>query len=117
MKVLVVDDSRISRIKVIQLLTKLGHETTIEAKDGQEAVEKYKEFQPDIILSDYEMPVMNGIEMAKKIYEINKNAIIIIVTSLMDKKIALQAIRLGVKTIMTKPVSLEELKEELQKYE
>ena len=35
----------------------------------------------------------------------------------MDKKIALQAIRLGVKTIMTKPVSLEELKEELQKYE
>ena len=66
MKVLVVDDSRISRIKVIQLLTKLGHETTIEAKDGQEAVEKYKEFQPDIILSDYEMPVMNGIEMAKK---------------------------------------------------
>ena len=117
MKILIVDDSKLLRTKISNLISNLGHEVVAQAKDAQEGIVKYKEFWPDIILSDYEMPDINGIEMAREIYKINKNAIIILITSMVDKKITLEALKSGIRTVLTKPITLEQLREELAKYE
>lgn len=111
MKFMVVDDSKISRMKLSQFIKELGYQVTCEACDGKEAIEKYKEFVPDFILSDLEMPNMKGDESAKNILAINPNANIILVTSIVDKKELINALRLGIKKVMQKPITKEQLAE------
>ena len=64
--ILVVDDDRFSRAILINALEKDGY-ICREAKDGVEAVEMYQEQPPDLILMDVQMPVMDGLELAKRI--------------------------------------------------
>jgi len=55
-------------------------EVCAEAKDGNECLQKYNEFQPDVIISDISMPGLDGIEMTKELLKINKDAIVIILS-------------------------------------
>lgn len=66
MKVLVVDDSVVEQVRVKALLEKLGHEIVL-ASNGVDALETYAATQPDLILLDVMMPVMDGLETARRI--------------------------------------------------
>lgn len=66
MRVLVVDDSEVERVRVRALLEKLGHEVVL-ASNGVDALEAYAATQPDLILLDVMMPVMDGLEAARRI--------------------------------------------------
>jgi CheY-like chemotaxis protein len=107
---MIVDDSRLSRKKLSNFVIELGHEVVCDAVDGIDALDKFIVHSPNFILTDLEMPNMKGDELSRRILEIDKNVIIILITSITDKKELLNAIRLGVRKVMQKPIGLEKLK-------
>lgn len=81
-KVLIVDDDAGMRLVLRKVLEKIeGFKLTGEAENGQEAVQMAVSCHPDVIFMDAEMPVMNGIEAAKRISEINPKTIFIFATA------------------------------------
>ena len=107
MKFLVVDDSKIARARICDYIKELGYEVIGEASDGIEAIKKYKELLPNIITIDLEMPNMKGIESSKEIIRLNPNINIILVTSIIDKKEVINALKVGVKQVIQKPFTFE----------
>ena len=74
------------------------------AQNGQEGYEKYLEFKPDMILTDISMPKLNGIEMTKKIRELDNQIPIIIVSAHSDSSFLLNAIEYGITGYLIKPI-------------
>lgn len=115
MKFLIVDDSRIARKRLISYLDELSLEVLGEAVDGIDAIDKYIQLKPSVVALDLEMPNMNGIDASKEILQIDPNAKIILITSIVDKKEIINALRNGVKDVIKKPFSIEELKKVIEK--
>ncbi len=86
-----------------------------EASNGQEAYEIYSEKQPDIILSDIHMPILDGIAFIKKIRLENRDIPVVMITAHTDKKYLLEAVELHMEKYIVKPVDLDELFEILEK--
>lgn len=82
--------------------------------DGEEAYEYYQYYNPDIIVTDINMPKINGLEFAKKVRQENKETKIIMLTSYSDKEKLLEAITLNLVEYLIKPVKLSKLKETLE---
>ena len=108
-KILIVDDSRTSRKILRGLLEESGHEVVGEAENGQEGVDKYKEFNPDITTLDITMPVMDGLEALTKIKEYDKNAKVIMVTAAGQQNKMVEAIKSGASEFVTKPFEKENI--------
>jgi two-component system chemotaxis response regulator CheY len=103
MKFLVVDDSKIARAKARNFIEDMGYEVVAEASDGVEAIQKYKETKADVVTIDLEMPNMKGIEASKQIKALNPDAKIVLVTSIIDKKELVHALKIGVNKVIQKP--------------
>ncbi|MCF6173802.1 MAG: response regulator transcription factor [Campylobacteraceae bacterium] len=86
-----------------------------EANDGVEGYRLYLEKKPDIILVDIKMPRMNGIELTKKIRQIDDKTKIIISTAFSDEKYLLDAVELGLERYIVKPLTKRNLLPALQK--
>jgi len=114
-KVLVGDDSILARKQLIDTIKGYGEGATfIEAKNGQEAVELYKENSPDICFLDIVMPVMDGVAAVKNIVEFDKQAIIIIVSSVGTQSMLKAAIDAGAKDFIQKPIEKEQVEHVLE---
>jgi two-component system chemotaxis response regulator CheY len=109
LKVLVVDDSLIIRKKITKLLIQLGHEVVNSAKNGQESIDQYSEFKPDLVTMDITMPDMDGIEAVKHIMKIDSDAKIIMVTSHGQEDMVIKSIKAGAVGYMLKPVTQDKL--------
>lgn len=107
MKFLIVDDSKIARMKTKDFIEAMGYEVVAEAVDGVDAIDKYKKHLPQFIAIDLEMPNMKGIEASKEILKINSNVNIILVTSIIDKKELINALKIGVKKVLQKPFTFK----------
>src|SRR6187402_87543 len=107
-KILIVDDDNVTLSILKQVLYKANHEVTT-AIDGEEAIQYVKTTVYDIIVTDFNMPGMNGIELTKEILKINPQAVIILITAYISVKAALESIKLGAFDYLTKPVDKEEL--------
>ncbi len=81
----------------------------IVASNGDEGVKLFKKYQPDIVVSDILMPVMNGLEMSKIIKDISKNTPIILLTAFSEKEKLLTAIDIGIDKYLIKPIDVDEL--------
>jgi len=79
-------------------------ENVILASNGEEGVSLYKKFKPDIVISDIKMPVMNGLEMIKRIKEINPDTKTILTTAHSESKYMMEAISFHVDGYLLKPV-------------
>jgi diguanylate cyclase (GGDEF)-like protein len=77
----------------------------ITATHGQDGLQKFLEHSPDIVITDIEMPYMDGISMAQKIKELNKNVHIIVLSAYDDKSYLLDAINTGVSKYLLKPIN------------
>ncbi|MFS1514721.1 response regulator [Chengkuizengella sp. SCS-71B] len=109
-KVLIADDHKVVRRGLYFFLrTQEDIEILGEAENGKEAVELANELQPDIILMDVMMPVMNGIEATKAIKEQNPHMKIIILTSFSDQDHVIPAIKSGATGYQLKDVEPDEL--------
>ncbi len=85
------------------------------ANDGRDGLEKFKQFKPDVVLTDVTMPLMNGIEMAEEIKKIDENIPIIIASAHNDSKFLLDAIALGIDGYLLKPIDKKKLFDTLEK--
>jgi PAS domain S-box-containing protein len=83
------------------------------AKNGQEGFDFFEKYKPDLIITDIQMPVMNGIKMVKLIKETNQTIPIVIITAFNDSEYLLEAIKLNVTNYLTKPLNLFSLSEVL----
>ena len=101
-RILVVDDAAFVRMKYTKALVNNGHEV-VEAVNGVEALEKYKEHRPDGVLLDINMPEMDGITTLHEIMKIDPAAKIAMVTAMGSQSIVLTAMRAGAKDFVVKP--------------
>lgn len=114
-KVLIVEDEE----KISKLLRDAIKEYFYNvnvAKNGQEGIEKYKQYKPDIIITDIMMPIMDGLEMAIEIKKINEELPIIVLSAFSDKEKLLKAIDIGITKYFIKPFDPEEVIEFLNEF-
>lgn len=102
-KVLIVDDSKFARKSIKNLLEKLDYAIVGEAVDGLDALEKYKELQPSLIVTDIEMPKCNGINMMKEIRSHDNDVKIVVVSSIVNGQVVQEVTGLNA-TLVKKPV-------------
>lgn len=117
MRVLVIDDSKVSREMIMMHLRKAGIEDIDEAKDGPEALVKIKSLAKgekyDVITLDVNMPKIGGIAMIKEIKALARDSKIIMCTSQNDARTVQAAIGFGVQGFIVKPFTAEKLLETL----
>jgi len=116
-KVLVVDDFPTMRRIVKNLLKQLGFEDIDEAEDGSQALGKLKAGGYGLVVSDWNMPVMEGIDLLKHVRsdETLKAIPFLMVTAEAEKDKVITAIKAGVDNYVVKPFTAEILKEKLEK--
>ncbi len=116
-KILVVDDFKTMRKIIKNILTQLGFKNIIEADDGTTALELLKKQKVDLIISDWNMPKMNGLELLKTVRSDDnlKDIRFIMVTAEAQKENVIEAIKHGVNQYVVKPFTPETLKEKLEK--
>ena len=107
-RILIVEDEPIS----LEMLSKTLKEdfNVLTANNGKKGFELYKKFNPHIIISDLNMPIMNGIELIQKIRELDQNSKIIITTFKNDVQTLLQATELKLFKYLIKPIDFIALK-------
>jgi len=115
MKILIVEDDHASRLFLESLLESNNYEFR-SAENGIEGLNIFDEYNPDIVLSDIKMPIMDGLELLEAIRDKNSDAIVVIVTAFGSENYAIQALHLGANNYLKKPVSGQELLRLLKKY-
>ncbi|NLK38039.1 MAG: response regulator [Epulopiscium sp.] len=102
-KILLVDDAAFMRMMVKDTLTKNGYTDIYEAADGVQAVEKYNEVHPDLVIMDITMPNMDGLEALKAIRTIDANASVVMCSAMGQEAMVIEAIKSGAKDFIVKP--------------
>lgn len=116
MKILVVDDFATMRKVVRNILRQLGYENVIEAENGEEALRMAKSSDLGLIISDWNMPVMTGLEFLKEIRsdEKTKSIPFLMVTAEALKENIIQAIQSGANNYIVKPFSPQIFEEKMK---
>lgn len=115
MKVLIVEDDPASRKYLLDTVVTEGHDTRA-SENGEIGLKVYNEFKPDLVLSDIQMPVMDGLKLLEAIREQSNDVIVVIITAFGTEEYAMKALRLGATNYMPKPVRHGELLPLLRKY-
>jgi two-component system chemotaxis response regulator CheY len=113
-KILIVDDAAFMRMMLKKILAPTGSEM-IEAVDGQDGLEKYKEHQPDVVLLDVIMPNSDGIECLKQIMAFDKNARVVMCSSMGQQSLVKDAIKTGARDYIIKPFDAPKVLEVITK--
>lgn len=108
-RVLVVDDAIFMRATIGKMLEENGHSMVGEASTGIEAVEKFVEVKPDVVILDITMPEMDGIAALKRIKIIEPKAKIIICSAIGQKDKVVEAIEEGALSFIVKPFEADQL--------
>lgn len=113
--VLIVDDAAFMRMMLKDILGKNGYEIVGEAENGQVAVDKYKELNPDLVTMDITMPEMDGISAVKKIKAMNANARVVMCSAMGQQAMVIDAIQAGARDFIVKPFQADRVLEAIQK--
>ncbi len=113
-KILVVDDSAFVRMRNVALLKELGHET-VEAGDGRQAVEVFRQEQPDAVLLDITMPNLDGLGALREILTLDPGARVAMVTAMGQQAMVMEAIKAGARDFVVKPFDPDRVKTALQR--
>jgi DNA-binding response OmpR family regulator len=111
-RVLVVDDEPDAVELLREFLAGKGYEV-LTASNGEEALQKVKEERPHLILLDVRMPKVNGLEVLKRVREIDKEVGVIMVTAVNEEETGREALQLGAFDYITKPLDLKYLEQSL----
>lgn len=101
-RVLVVDDAAFMRMRCTKMLNEKGYDV-VEAADGLEALKKYREHSPEVVLLDITMPNMDGIATLKKLIEIDPEVKVAMVTAMGQQSMVIEALKSGAKDFVIKP--------------
>jgi len=105
MKILVVDDSEAFRKVMLELLVRVGFNDVVEADDYDSAVRVFKAEKPKISFVDMILPGKDGVELTKAMLEADPRAVIIAMSSIVNKKMIRQAMETGAKDFLLKPTN------------
>ena len=108
LRVLYVEDDDFIREELVDILS-FDVKEIIVAKNGEEGLDKFKKYKPDIVISDVKMPKMNGLEMSKEIKNLSPATPIILTTAFSDSEKLLEAINIGIDRYILKPVDIDKL--------
>lgn len=106
-KIVIVDDSKFLRITLSNILKKANHEIVGEGENGLQAIQLYKELQPDILTLDLTMPEMGGLEALREIKKEFPFANVIICSALGHQKMVVKSIKSGAADFIVKPFDEE----------
>jgi two-component system chemotaxis response regulator CheY len=111
MKILIVDDSKMLRDMLVYSLNEGGYENITEAIDGIDGLEQAKNIQYDLLIVDYNMPNMNGIDMIKEVKKLSnyKNIPIFMLTTESSESLKQEAKQSGATGWITKPFVPDQL--------
>lgn len=115
MRILIVEDDFGSREFLYSLIKLEGYDVK-QASNGEEGLEVYKEYHPDLVISDIQMPKMDGLEMLSQLRSDKSDAIFIITTAFGSEDYAIEALRLGANNYLKKPIDKRSLLGLIKKY-
>ncbi|WP_255664930.1 response regulator [Luteitalea sp. TBR-22] len=115
MRFLVVDDSSTMRRIIINTLNKIGYTDIVEAGNGREGIDRVSEGPVDLVITDWNMPEMNGIEFIRALRTMDgKDKLpVLMVTTNAAKDDIVEALRAGVNNYVVKPFTPETIKEKI----
>jgi len=115
-KILVVDDFSTMRRMIRNMLRQLGYNDVIEAEDGAIALAMLQKGKVDLVISDWNMPHMSGLELLKAIRaddELKAIPVLLVTANTSNENIS-EAVRAGVNAYLAKPFNAEALKEKIE---
>lgn len=104
MRVIIADDEPITRMDLKEILEKEGHEVVDEAADGFDAVECCRKHQPDLVVMDVKMPLLDGITASRIITEEKLAETVVLLTAYCDREFVQEAKEANVSGYFVKPV-------------
>ncbi|MGE0042570.1 MAG: response regulator [Vicinamibacterales bacterium] len=116
MRFLVVDDSSTMRRIIINTLNKLGHQEVLEASNGREGMDRLTAGAVDMVITDWNMPEMTGIEFIRAMRGMDKmkDLPVLMVTTNAAKDDIVEALRAGVNNYIVKPFTPETFREKIE---
>lgn len=108
-RILIIDDSKMSRRMLRTVLEGIGHEIAGEAANGEEGLALYRELKPDAVTMDITMPQMDGINCLKEIMAFDQNARVVMVTAAGQSSKLMEALKSGAKEFICKPYEPEQI--------
>jgi DNA-binding NarL/FixJ family response regulator len=116
LRVLLVDDDPAFAELIDSVLSRAGIEVVAHAFDGAEGVELASRFEPDVIVMDIRMPVMDGLEATRKILETSPHASVLVVSSSKDREDVQRALQAGAIGYVPKDRAIKELAGRLEQF-
>ena len=107
--VLVVDDVAFVRKTLTDILSEGHYQVVGEASDGAEAIAMYQKLRPDVVTMDVVMPKASGIDAARTICRMDKNARVIIISAMSQESLVMEAIAAGCKDYVLKPFTAQDI--------
>ncbi|MGB4705237.1 MAG: sigma-54 dependent transcriptional regulator [Candidatus Saccharicenans sp.] len=107
-RILVIEDDSLVSRTIAAHLKKKGYEVKL-AESGEEGLELYREFRPDLTLLDIKLPDINGLEVLRQLKQLDKNAAVVVMTAFDDMKTTVEAIKSGAFEYLVKPLDYLEL--------
>lgn len=112
-KILIIDDDKIISLMLKKMLLKDGY-TVIEAEDGEHGLELVRKEHPDLVITDFQMPGIDGLEVLSEIQKLKTNLPVILLTGFGDVVLTIKSIQLGAFDYLEKPISPVQLKSTIQ---
>lgn len=108
LSVLIVEDEA-GTLALMSDVLSLEFDSVFTAKNGDEGIKKFKKYNPDIVISDIAMPILDGLEMARQIKAIRQKTLVVLLSAHSEKERLLQAIDASVDKYIIKPIDMDEL--------
>ena len=108
-RVMVVDDSKISRMMISSMLAKTNFEVCAMAENAAHAIDLYAKTRPDVVTMDMNLPDADGIECSRRIHAMDSRCKIVMISAMKDAKLIMNGRLAGISSFLQKPVSTNEL--------
>ncbi len=102
-RILLADDAAFMRLMLKNILEGAGYEVVGEAQNGREAIEKFRELKPDMVISDMVMPEKGGIDVIREVMAEFPDANVLICSAIGQQALVIEAIQAGAKDYLVKP--------------
>lgn len=107
LRILVAEDEALIRMDLVEMLQEVGHDVVGEAADGEQAVDRARDLQPDLVVMDIKMPRLDGITAAEQVADV---APVVLLTAFSDESLVERARDAGVMAYVVKPFTIDELR-------